>query len=56
MDLYHKNGVGEWVILNYQAGDVIELNSVDFSFPIEQVDRGLTLTPEGEPGGVGIRF
>lgn len=46
MDLYHKNDVGEWIILNYKAGDIIELKSINLSFSIEQVYRGLVLTPE----------
>ncbi|MGB3493579.1 MAG: Uma2 family endonuclease [Elainellaceae cyanobacterium] len=43
MDLYHKNDAGEWVIYNYKEGDVIELKSINLSFPIEQVYRNLTL-------------
>lgn len=46
MDLYHKNDVGDWLILNYKAGDIVELKSINLSFPIEQVYRGLALTPE----------
>jgi Uma2 family endonuclease len=46
VDLYHKNEAGDWIILNYQAGDVIELKSINLSFTIEQVYRGLILTPE----------
>ena len=46
MDLYHKNDAGEWIILNYQEGDTIELKSINLSFAIEQVYRGLVLTPE----------
>ena len=46
IDLYQKNDAGEWLIINYQAGDTITLKSIDLSFPIEQVYRGLTLTPE----------
>jgi Uma2 family endonuclease len=46
MDLYHKNDAGEWMIINYQAGDTVELKSINLSFPIEQVYRGLNLTPE----------
>jgi Uma2 family endonuclease len=49
VDLYHKNDAGEWIILNYSEGDVIELKSISLSLPIEQVYRGLVLTPEGEP-------
>jgi Uma2 family endonuclease len=48
MDLYHKNNDGDWVIINYQAGDIVELKSINLSFPIEQVYRGLVLTPEPE--------
>jgi Uma2 family endonuclease len=48
MDLYHKKDTGEWVILNYQEGDTIELKSINLSFAIKQVYRGLDLTPESE--------
>lgn len=46
MDLYHQNDAGEWIIINYQEGDIIELKSINLSFPIEQVYRNLVLTPE----------
>lgn len=46
MDLYHKNDAGQWMIINYGEGDTIELKSINLSFPIEQVYRGLTLEPE----------
>jgi Uma2 family endonuclease len=46
MDLYHKTEAGQWIILNYQPGDIVELKSIDFSFPIEQVYRNLNLTPD----------
>ncbi|MGB3572756.1 MAG: Uma2 family endonuclease [Phormidesmis sp.] len=46
MDLYHKNDAGDWLILNYKPGDIIELKSIGLSFPIEQVYRGLTLAPD----------
>lgn len=42
IDLYHKNDVGDWLIINYKAGDTIELKSINLNFPIEQVYRGLT--------------
>ena len=48
MDLYHKNDAGDWIIINYQAGDTVELKSINLSFAIEQVYRGLDLTPEPE--------
>ena len=41
IDLYHKNDTGEWVIINYRAGDIVELKGINLSFPIEQVYRGI---------------
>ena len=46
IDLYHKNDAGDWIIINYQEGDIIELKSINLSFTLEQVYRGLVLTPE----------
>jgi Uma2 family endonuclease len=46
MDLYHKNDAGEWLLINYQEGDTVKLKSINLSFPIEQVYRGLELNPE----------
>jgi len=46
IDLYHQKETGEWIIINYQEGDTIELKSINLSFAIEQVYRGLVLTPE----------
>ncbi|MEH2296354.1 Uma2 family endonuclease [Nostoc sp.] len=45
IDLYHKNDAGDWLIINYKAGETIELKSINLNFPIEQVYRGLTLEP-----------
>ncbi|MEL6130696.1 MAG: Uma2 family endonuclease [Cyanobacteria bacterium J06554_6] len=44
IDLYRKNDAGEWVIVNYQPGEMVALRSINLSFPIEQVYEGLTLT------------
>jgi Uma2 family endonuclease len=54
IDLYRKSGNGRWEIINYRAGDGVELQSVNLSFPIEHVYRGIdfsevpveTSTPE----------
>jgi len=46
IDLYHKNDAGDWLIINYKAGDTVELKSINLKFPIEQVYRCLTLEPE----------
>ena len=48
MDLYHKNDAGDWIILNYKEGEIVELKSIHLSVPIEQVYRGLTLTADAE--------
>ena len=45
MDLYHKNENGDWLILTFKEGDKVTLKSIDLSFPIEQVYRGLSLQP-----------
>jgi Uma2 family endonuclease len=37
IDIYSKNDRGKWEILSYVAGDIIELKSIDLTFPIEQV-------------------
>jgi Uma2 family endonuclease len=41
IDLYRKGSTGQWEIVNYRAGEVVELQSVNLSFPIEQVYRGI---------------
>ena len=46
MDLYHKKDPSEWIIINYKESDTVELKSINLNFPIEQVYRGLVLTPE----------
>jgi Uma2 family endonuclease len=41
IDLYRKSSESEWTISQYRSGDTIELRSIDLSFPIEQVYRGI---------------
>lgn len=43
IDLYHKNEAGDWLIINYKPSEIIQLKSINLSFPIEQVYRGLNL-------------
>ena len=43
IDLYRKNDAGEWTIVNYQERDTVELKSINLSFPVNRVYRGLTL-------------
>lgn len=46
IDLYRKTENGRWEIINYRAGETVELQSVNLNFPIEQVYRGLDFSPE----------
>ena len=46
IDLYHKNEAGDWLIINYKAGDTIQLKSINLNFPLEQIYRSLNLEPE----------
>ena len=48
IDLYHKKDNGEWIIINYKEGDMIELKSINLTFAIAQIYQRLTLTPETE--------
>lgn len=41
IDLYRKTSDGRWEIINCRAGDIVELQSVDLRFPIEQPYRGI---------------
>jgi Uma2 family endonuclease len=44
IDLYQRQDNGAWNIINYQAGDWVELGSIGLGFAIEQVYRNLDLT------------
>jgi hypothetical protein len=46
IDLHHKNEAGDWMMINYQVDDTVDLRSIDLRFPIEQIYHGLTLSPE----------
>jgi Uma2 family endonuclease len=37
IDLYRQNESGNWEIINYQAGDTIELKSINLSCSIEDI-------------------
>jgi Uma2 family endonuclease len=37
VDVYQRNERNQWLLTTYGEEDIIELHSVDFSFPIEQV-------------------
>ena len=50
IDIYHKNDGGDWLILSYRAGDVVELKSIGLSLPIEQFYAEVVFAPS--PVGV----
>ncbi len=37
IELFRKKNGDDWQIINYQAGDSIELKSINLTFPIEQI-------------------
>lgn len=41
IDIYRKGDRGQWEIINYRTGDIVELQSINLSFPIEQIYRGV---------------
>jgi Uma2 family endonuclease len=46
--LYSKNDRGKWEITRYVAGDLVELKSINLTFPIEQIFEGIVFDPELE--------
>jgi len=46
IDLYRQDEGNKWEILNYQAGDLVEFQSVNLTFAIEQVYEDIVFTPE----------
>lgn len=50
IDIYHKNATGDWLILSYRAGDVVDLKSIGLSLAIEQFYAEVVFEPS--PGGV----
>jgi Uma2 family endonuclease len=45
IDLFHKDQQGKWDIFNYQAGDLVELASIDLVLPIEDVYQEIIFEP-----------
>jgi hypothetical protein len=43
---YSSNEEGQWLINSYGEGDVVELKSVNFSFPIKQIYENIVFSPE----------
>ncbi|AMW27229.1 Uma2 family endonuclease [Limnospira platensis] len=45
IDMYHKNEAGDWLILSYRPGDVVELKSIGLSVPIEEFYEEVVFEP-----------
>jgi Uma2 family endonuclease len=41
IELFRKNDGDSWQIINYQSGNLVELKSVNLTFPIEDVYEGI---------------
>jgi Uma2 family endonuclease len=43
IEVFRKNDRSKWEVTNYVAGDVVELESINLTFPIDRVYRGIEL-------------
>jgi Uma2 family endonuclease len=43
IEVFRKNDRGKWEVTNYVAGDAVELESINLTFPIDRVYRGIEL-------------
>jgi len=50
IDIYHKNEAGDWLILSYRAGDVVEFKSINLRVTIEQIYEEIIF--EESPGEI----
>ena len=41
IEVFRKNDRGKWEVTNYIAGDAIELESINLTFPIEQIYKSI---------------
>ena len=41
IDLHQKNDRNRWELIYYRAGDTVELESINLTFPIERIYRGI---------------
>jgi Uma2 family endonuclease len=45
VDVYQKNERGRWEILSYEVGDLIDLQSINLTIPIEQIYEDIVFVP-----------
>jgi Uma2 family endonuclease len=43
IEVFRKNERGKWEVTNYVAGDMVEFESINLTFPIDRVYRGIEL-------------
>jgi Uma2 family endonuclease len=48
IDIYHRNDAGDWLILSYRAGDLVELKSISLSLAIEQFYEEILFEQQSE--------
>ena len=46
IDLCRKDDVGNWQIVNYEAGDLIDLKNINLTFPIQQMYEDIVFVVE----------
>lgn len=49
--IYHKNEAGDWLILSYREGDLVQLKSIGLSLPIEQFYEEIVFDSSGVSNG-----
>jgi Uma2 family endonuclease len=54
IEVFRKNDRDKWEVTNYVAGDVVELESINLTFPIDQVYRGIELSGYSNSGSSTI--
>ncbi len=47
IEVFRKNDRGRWEEIGYVAGDLVELESINLTFPIDRVYRGIKFHIEG---------
>jgi Uma2 family endonuclease len=48
VDIYRKNSSGKWEIVNYRAGDIVELESIDLTATIDRFFKGIVFEDSSE--------
>lgn len=48
VDIYHKNDRDRWEIISYAAGDLVELECIGLTLPIEEIFENIAFADEKE--------